>query len=228
MESRNRRWPSAKRMSKASVLLPEPLTPVTTTNLPRGMASEMFFRLCSRAPWMRTAAAASGCGGRGDFMARRRKSEIRNPKSEGNPKLEVRSPRSEVRSSECEIYGGAPASGPASSVLAVSMQSELPSKPQRREERRGKRLFACSQTSHHSVDQQALAWERSSLRSSRLCGSIQPSRPNSYGLGGSCRAGGRRSGKLRTRGPETLFGFRNSGFFRVSEFGFRISCRISR
>jgi hypothetical protein len=31
--------------------LPEPLTPVTTTNWLRGMASDRFFKLCSRAPW---------------------------------------------------------------------------------------------------------------------------------------------------------------------------------
>ena len=48
--SRNRRCPSAKTISNASVLLPEPLTPVTTTNFPRGMAMLRFFRLCSRAP----------------------------------------------------------------------------------------------------------------------------------------------------------------------------------
>jgi hypothetical protein len=53
MESRKRRCPSANRMSKAKVLLPEPLTPVTTTNFPRGMSTEMLRRLCSRAPWMR-------------------------------------------------------------------------------------------------------------------------------------------------------------------------------
>src|SRR5436309_1378368 len=50
--SRKRRWPSAKTMSNASVLLPEPETPVTTTNFPRGISTVMFLRLCSRAPWM--------------------------------------------------------------------------------------------------------------------------------------------------------------------------------
>src|SRR5687767_2817756 len=50
MQSRNRRWPSAKSRSKTSVLLPDPLTPVTTTNRCRGIVSERFFRLCSRAP----------------------------------------------------------------------------------------------------------------------------------------------------------------------------------
>ena len=84
--------------------------------------------------------------------------------------------------------------------LAVSVPSELSSKPQRRGERRGKRLFACSQTSHHSVSQQALAGELFSLRSSRLCGSTQSSRPSSYG-----------------------FGFRTSTFGFPSDFGFRIS-----
>src|SRR3954468_12728656 len=52
IESKNRRCPSAKRRSNASVLLPEPLTPVTTTNRLRGISSERFFRLCSRAPWI--------------------------------------------------------------------------------------------------------------------------------------------------------------------------------
>src|SRR5450830_1643355 len=36
-------------MSKARVDLPEPLTPVTTLNLPRGMSTDRPFRLCSRA-----------------------------------------------------------------------------------------------------------------------------------------------------------------------------------
>ena len=45
IESRNRRWPSAKIRSNASVLLPEPLTPVTTTNLSRGITSERFFKI---------------------------------------------------------------------------------------------------------------------------------------------------------------------------------------
>src|SRR5688572_9835387 len=40
-------------MSNASVLLPDPLTPVTTTNCPRGISTVIFLRLCSRAPWMR-------------------------------------------------------------------------------------------------------------------------------------------------------------------------------
>src|ERR1051325_7255652 len=52
MESRNRRWPSAKRRSNASVLFPEPLTPVTTTNRFRGISNDRFLRLCSRAPWI--------------------------------------------------------------------------------------------------------------------------------------------------------------------------------
>src|SRR6266540_7388899 len=63
MESRNLRWPSAKIRSNASVLLPEPLTPVTTTNFPRGMATERFFRLCSRAPWMEMASCADPVSG---------------------------------------------------------------------------------------------------------------------------------------------------------------------
>ncbi len=36
-------------MSKASVDLPEPLTPVMTLNLPRGMSTDRCLRLCSRA-----------------------------------------------------------------------------------------------------------------------------------------------------------------------------------
>jgi hypothetical protein len=38
-------------MSKASVDLPDPETPVTTVNFPRGISTLMFFRLCSRA-WL--------------------------------------------------------------------------------------------------------------------------------------------------------------------------------
>src|SRR5215203_1569932 len=58
MESRNRRLPSANNRSNASVLLPEPLTPVITTNFPRGISREKFFKLCSRAPKMRMASFA--------------------------------------------------------------------------------------------------------------------------------------------------------------------------
>src|ERR1044071_1856669 len=35
-------------MSNAKVLLPEPETPVTTLNLPRGTSTVIAFRLCSR------------------------------------------------------------------------------------------------------------------------------------------------------------------------------------
>jgi excinuclease ABC subunit A len=48
-----RRCPSLNRMSNASVLLPEPDTPVITLNLPRGMSTSIDFRLCSRALTMR-------------------------------------------------------------------------------------------------------------------------------------------------------------------------------
>src|SRR6266436_6690626 len=44
--------PSAKIVSKASEDLPEPETPVKTTNLFRGTTTSMFLRLCSRAPRM--------------------------------------------------------------------------------------------------------------------------------------------------------------------------------
>jgi hypothetical protein len=37
-------------VSKASELLPEPLNPVITTSLSRGMLRLIFFRLCSAAP----------------------------------------------------------------------------------------------------------------------------------------------------------------------------------
>jgi hypothetical protein len=37
-------------VSKASEDFPEPLNPVITTSLLRGIESVMFFRLCSRAP----------------------------------------------------------------------------------------------------------------------------------------------------------------------------------
>jgi len=43
-------------MSKASVDLPEPDTPVTTLNLPRGMSTLRDLRLCSLALTMRIAA----------------------------------------------------------------------------------------------------------------------------------------------------------------------------
>jgi hypothetical protein len=46
-------------MSKASVLLPEPDTPVTTVNLSRGMSTFRLFRLCSRALTMRMSLPAA-------------------------------------------------------------------------------------------------------------------------------------------------------------------------
>ena len=39
-------------VSNARELLPEPETPVITTNLFLGMITSMFFRLCSLAPFM--------------------------------------------------------------------------------------------------------------------------------------------------------------------------------
>src|SRR6185436_12141965 len=47
-------------MSNASVLLPLPETPVTTVKRSRGIATSMFFRLCSRALWIRIASAPRG------------------------------------------------------------------------------------------------------------------------------------------------------------------------
>jgi hypothetical protein len=49
------RWPSAKIVSKASELLPDPETPVITTSSSRGMSTFSDLRLCSPAPriWMR-------------------------------------------------------------------------------------------------------------------------------------------------------------------------------
>ena len=52
MDSMKRRWPSAYTVSKASEDLPEPLMPVMTTSLSRGMLTSMFCRLFSRAPLM--------------------------------------------------------------------------------------------------------------------------------------------------------------------------------
>ena len=44
------RCPSAKMVSKASELFPEPDRPVMMTSLSRGISREMSLRLCSRAP----------------------------------------------------------------------------------------------------------------------------------------------------------------------------------
>src|ERR1700730_6440248 len=38
-------------VSKARLDLPEPERPVTTMSLSRGISTEMFLRLCTRAPW---------------------------------------------------------------------------------------------------------------------------------------------------------------------------------
>ena len=39
-------------VSKAKEDFPEPLNPVITINLSRGSSISMFFRLCTRAPWI--------------------------------------------------------------------------------------------------------------------------------------------------------------------------------
>lgn len=56
-------------VSKASEDLPEPERPVTTVRVLRGMETEMFLRLCWRAPrtvmWVM---AARGLGGVGDAV----------------------------------------------------------------------------------------------------------------------------------------------------------------
>src|SRR5690349_16636849 len=44
------RWPSAKMVSKASELFPDPETPVITTSWSRGMSTSSDLRLCSAAP----------------------------------------------------------------------------------------------------------------------------------------------------------------------------------
>src|SRR4051812_11267398 len=45
-----RRWPSAKRVSKASELLPDPLKPVMTISWLSGKSRSKFFRLLCRRP----------------------------------------------------------------------------------------------------------------------------------------------------------------------------------
>src|SRR5271166_2187806 len=47
----SRRWDSAAIVSNTSDDFPEPETPVKTVILRRGMSTEMFWRLFSRAPW---------------------------------------------------------------------------------------------------------------------------------------------------------------------------------
>ena len=51
-------------MSRTSVDLPEPDTPVTATKLPSGISTSMFVRLCSRAPWMTSCSPVPGGGAR--------------------------------------------------------------------------------------------------------------------------------------------------------------------
>src|SRR5438067_6629276 len=46
------RWPSAKRVSMVKEDFPDPDTPVTTTSLLRGISTEIFFKLCTRAPFI--------------------------------------------------------------------------------------------------------------------------------------------------------------------------------
>src|SRR5437667_12614685 len=51
-------------VSKARLDLPEPDSPVTTTRLSRGISSEMFLRLCTRAPCTATVVRAAAFGAR--------------------------------------------------------------------------------------------------------------------------------------------------------------------
>src|SRR6187431_986531 len=50
IDASSRRWPSAYTVSNASDDFPDPLTPVTTMSLSRGISTSTFFRLFSRAP----------------------------------------------------------------------------------------------------------------------------------------------------------------------------------
>ena len=47
-----RLWPSAKRVSKISELLPDPETPVITVSASRGISTLICLRLCSVALWI--------------------------------------------------------------------------------------------------------------------------------------------------------------------------------
>src|SRR5258708_10894542 len=49
-------------VSKARLDLPEPERPVTTTRLSRGISSDTFFRLCTRAPCTAMVVRAAGFG----------------------------------------------------------------------------------------------------------------------------------------------------------------------
>ncbi|KAG1380629.1 hypothetical protein G6F59_017968 [Rhizopus arrhizus] len=57
-----RRCPSAYSVSKASELLPDPDTPVTTTNSPVAIVRSRFLRLFWRAPTMRSWELMDGIG----------------------------------------------------------------------------------------------------------------------------------------------------------------------
>src|SRR5689334_5727105 len=62
-------------VSNARLDLPEPLRPVITTNLPRGIVTSMFFRLCSRAP-LTTISSFIAAGELYRFLARFSRVEI--------------------------------------------------------------------------------------------------------------------------------------------------------
>src|SRR5687767_5134205 len=50
-------------VSKARLDLPDPERPVTTISRSRGISTEMFLRLCTRAPWTAMVVrAVAGCG----------------------------------------------------------------------------------------------------------------------------------------------------------------------
>ena len=99
IESRNRRCPSAKSRSKASVDFPEPLRPVMMTIWSRGISSERFLRLCSRAPrtaiavgWASARASAERLFGHAQAKSRR----LRHPRTT----FAIRGERGDVQHAE--------------------------------------------------------------------------------------------------------------------------------
>ena len=50
-------------VSNARLDLPDPESPVTTTSLSRGISTEIFLRLCTRAPWTAMVVCAEALAG---------------------------------------------------------------------------------------------------------------------------------------------------------------------
>src|SRR5471032_765017 len=98
-------------VSKAKEDLPEPDRPVNTTSWSRGIATSMFLRLCSRAPWLVLARASRGGWlGRSGMPPERSKN---GPVLQGQARLRLKTIRDKAKgrhkAGASQVFAGAAA-----------------------------------------------------------------------------------------------------------------------